>query len=219
MIFPNLKNKTFGYLNLNIESVSWCNTNKIDSESKNILLDPVVCQKFITDTHKKYSLDFSYGGWMENRTNFLRESYLEEGDKFIHLGIDINVPTGTEIATDFDAEVIKTGDDLEPNLGWGPHVILKHLSKPVYIIYGHLDKKILCSQGDILKINTIFAKVGFPPDNGNWFPHVHVQCINPEYFSETEGKIENLDGYGYQNEMELNANRHKDPMEFISLNF
>jgi len=219
MIFPNLKNKIFGYVNLNIESIAWCDINKISNESKNILLDPTVCQKFIVDIHKKYSLDFSYGGWMEDRTNYLRQSYLEKGSKFIHLGIDINVPTGTEVANDFKAEVVKIGDDFEPNLGWGPHVILKHLSKPVYLIYGHLDKKILCSKGDILNENTIFATVGFPPDNGNWFPHVHVQVISEEYFSEIKNEINNLDGYGYKNEIELNAKRHSDPMEFISLNF
>ncbi|MCX6754357.1 MAG: peptidoglycan DD-metalloendopeptidase family protein [Candidatus Nomurabacteria bacterium] len=217
MIFQNFQNKTFGYLNLDTESLDWYKEKNINIDDKNILLDPYICQEFIDYLHKKYSLDFSYGGWMEDRTHFLKDSYLENGDKFIHLGIDINVPTNTEVATDFKAEVVKVGDDFEVDAGWGPHVILKHLSQPIYIIYGHLDRNILCKVGDILDKDIIFAKVGFPPQNGNWFPHVHVQCISSLYYEEIKSDIDKLDGYGFKNEMELNAKRHPDPMEFISL--
>lgn len=217
MIFPKLKGKTYGYINLNLESIEWCKIKGANLDNKNILLDTNVCQDFVDDLHKKYSLDFSYGGWMEERTNLLRGAYMDKQNKFIHLGVDINVPTGTEIATDFKAEVVKVGDDFDPDGGWGPHVILKHLSVPVYIIYGHLDRNIKCKLGDILEKDTIFAKIGFPPENGNWFPHLHVQCISDEYYQEIKNEIEKMDGYGHKDQMELNAKRHPDPMEFISL--
>ncbi|MBK5215573.1 MAG: peptidoglycan DD-metalloendopeptidase family protein [Candidatus Pacebacteria bacterium] len=218
MIFPKLKDKTYGYINLDLESIEWYNKNDIDLTKNNILLDAKVCQEFVDDIHQKYSLDFSYGGWMEERNHFLRGAYIDAQNKFIHLGVDINVPTGTEVATDFKAEVVKIGDDFDPEAGWGPHVILKNLTQSVYIIYGHLDRNILCAEGDILDKNTIFATVGFPPENGNWFPHLHVQCISNEYYNEIEKEIEKLDGYGYKNEIELNAKRHPDPMEYISFN-
>ncbi len=216
MIFPNLKNKTFGYLNLNTESIEWCNKKGIDSSAKNVLLDPSVCQEFIEDIHKKYSLDFSYGGWMEDRTYLWRGGYMEAQDKFVHLGVDINVPAGTEIATNFKAKVIKIGNNFDIDGGWGPYVILKHLERPIYIIYAHLDKNILCKIGDILDKDTIFSKVGNPPDNGNWFPHLHVQTISDTYYPTVEKNWELFDGYGFKHEKELNAKRYCDPIEFIS---
>lgn len=221
MIFPKLKNSIFGYVNLNLESEEWYKQKDIDSStSKNILLDPKSCQKFIEDVHKKYSLDFSYGGWMENRAFLWRDGYLEKDKIFIHLGIDINVPVGTEIATDFEAEVVKIDDDHDQEGGWGPHIILKNLSKPVYLIYAHLNKNILCKVGDILKKDTIFAKVGSAPFNGNWFSHVHIQSISSDYYFEIEknNNWKKFDGYGLKSELEINAKRHRDPIEFISFN-
>lgn len=221
MIFPNLKNKIFGYINLNLEVKDWYTEKGLDfSVGKNIILDPKICKDFVDDINKKYSLDFSYGGWMEDRTFLWKDSYLEKDKIFIHLGVDINVPMGEEIATDFRAEVVKIDDDYPLDGGWGPYVILKHLSRPVYILYAHLDKNIFCKLGDILEKNNIFAKVGHAPYNGNWFPHTHIQIIDKEYYLELEKNNDwkKFDGYGKKEEFELNVKRHRDPMEYISLN-
>lgn len=219
MIFPNLKNKVFGYVDLDKEAREWFLIKNIDLYSKNPLIDPKKCQEFIDFVHKKYSLDFSYGGWMEDRSFIWKDSYLDKQKNYIHLGIDINVPSGTEIATDFEAEVIKKDSDYPLDGGWGSHIILKNLSKSVYILYAHLDENILCKVGDILEKGTIFAKVGHAPQNGNWFPHVHVQIIEENYYLDLEknNDWDKFDGYGFKNEIELNAKKHKDPMEFISL--
>jgi murein DD-endopeptidase MepM/ murein hydrolase activator NlpD len=218
MIFPNLKNAVFGYVNLDLEAREWFKQKNIDHTTNiNILLEPKKCQEFIDDVHKKYSLDFSYGGWMEDRTFLWKDGYLEKEKNFIHLGIDINVPMGTEIATDFDAEVVKIGDDYPLDGGWGSFVILKHSLKPIYLIYAHLDRDILCKLGDKLNKGIIFAKVGYAPFNGNWFPHVHIQVITGEYYFDIEKNWDKFDGYGLKKDIELNAKKHLDPMEFISL--
>lgn len=220
MIFPKLKNKVFGYLNLNLEAIKWSEGENIDlSIDENILLDPEKCEEFIKDIHKKYSIDFSYGGWMEDRSFLWRDGYLEKDKIFIHFGIDINVATETEIATDFDAEVVKIDNDFPLDGGWGPHVILKNLSKSIYVLYAHLDENILCKVNDKLEKGTIFAKVGHAPQNGNWFPHVHIQTIEESYYLELEknNDWEKFDGYGLKNEIEINTKKHPDPMQYISL--
>ena len=219
MIFPKLKNYIFGYINLNLESKDWYEKMDINTDNNNVLINPAKCQEFIESVHKKYSLDFSYGGWMEDRSFIWKGWYMENEKIFTHLGLDINVPTGTEVATDFAAEVVKIDNDYPLDGGWGPHVILKHLSKPIYIIYAHLDQNIICKVGDKLDEGTIFAKVGHAPFNGNWFPHVHVQAISVDYYLEIEknNAWEKFDGYGLRNDMELNAKKYRDPMEFISL--
>jgi hypothetical protein len=60
MIFPKLKNKVFGYVDLNLEAEEWIEKKGlIVSELENPLIDPKVCEEFVNDVHKKYSLDFS----------------------------------------------------------------------------------------------------------------------------------------------------------------
>ena len=222
MIFPNLKNKIFGYVNLNLEAKEWVVEKGISiTEENNPFLNPKICEEFVNDLHKKYSLDFSYGGWMEDRTFIWQGGYLEKEKTFVHLGIDINVPAGSELATDFQAEVLKIDDDYPLDGGWGTYIILKNLEKDIYILYAHLDKNILCKVGEILNKDIVFAKVGKDPFNGNWFPHVHVQVIDIDYYSELEknNDWEKFDGYGSKDDKELNAKRHKDPIEFISLKY
>ncbi len=220
MIFPNLKNKTFGYLNLNLEAQTWYKEKGLKiKDERNILLDPKICQEFLDDVHKKYSLDFSYGGWMEDRSFIWRGSYLDKEKIFIHLGIDINVPTGTDIATSSIVEVVKIENDYPLDGGWGPHIILKCLEKNIYLLYAHLDQKIDYKVGDIIEKNTIFAKVGHAPINGNWFPHVHIQTINPDYYDylEKNNGWENFDGYGFLNNIKSDSIKHIDPLNFIKI--
>ncbi|MDE1874579.1 MAG: peptidoglycan DD-metalloendopeptidase family protein [Patescibacteria group bacterium] len=219
MIFPDLKGKRFGYVNLNLEAEAWLKHNESRSAS-NPLLDPSICQSMIDSVHEKYCLDFSFGGWMEDRSTLWKGSYLERENSFIHLGIDINVPPGTEIAASFDATVAKVDDDYPEQGGWGPRVILKHATKPIYLIHAHLDRDIRCEVGDALKRGQIFARVGTPPHNGNWFPHLHLQTISKDHYDrlEKERSWADLDGYGPADDIRENASLFADPMELISLN-
>jgi murein DD-endopeptidase MepM/ murein hydrolase activator NlpD len=118
MIFPKLKGKIFGYVNLNTEAELWMK-NKKPSPSKEALLDASISSIMVTDVHNKYHLDYSYGRWVEDRSFLWKGTYLEPLNTYIHLGIDINAPDGTEIATNFDAEVVIIDDDYPEEGGWG----------------------------------------------------------------------------------------------------
>lgn len=218
MIFPKLVGKRFGYVNLNLEAQDWSKKNNLD-ESKNPLTNPEACQSFVEAVHKKYNIDFSYGGWMEDRSYIWRGWYLDQSQFFTHFGIDLNVPVGTEVAADFEAEVVLVMDDYPLDGGWGPHMILKNLEKDIYILYAHLDKNILCKVGDKLSVGQVFARVGHAPENGNWFPHVHVQAIEKNYFEHLKNTNgwESFDGYGSIKEVEANSKLHPDPLQYIRL--
>ncbi|MDB5194493.1 MAG: peptidase [Parcubacteria group bacterium] len=218
MIFPALQGKVFGYVNLNLEAQEWI-SRQAEKTEENALLDPVICEQMVTSVHDKYDLDFSYGGWMEDRSFLWRGSYLEEEKFFTHLGVDLNVASGTEVTCDFEAEVVKLDNDYPEVGGWGTRIILKHAALPLYMIYAHLDPDVAVKVGDKLIQDQIFAKVGRAPYNGNWFPHLHVQTISEEYYKKiSEGdKWDELDGYGSANEVTLHSKRFRDPMEFISL--
>jgi murein DD-endopeptidase MepM/ murein hydrolase activator NlpD len=219
MIFPEFKYKKSGYVNLNLEAGKWLAENNIP-ETELPFHDPVKTQAMVESIHKKYNIDFSYGGWMEDRSVLWKGYYLEEAGTSIHLGIDINVPSGTEIAASFDATVVRIDDDYPEIGGWGPRIILRHHSEPIYMIYAHLDRTITCTVGDEIKKGDIFAKVGEAPYNGNWFPHLHLQVISKEYFDhlEKENAWADLDGYGAESDIKENSKHFPDPMQYISLN-
>ena len=218
MIFPKLNDKKCAYVNLNLEAQIWIQ-NRENSKRGNPLIDPNICEQFVAEVHKKYKFDFSYGGYMEDRSVLWKGSYLEKWHTFTHLGIDINASAGTEIAASFDFSITKIDNDYPEEGGWGPRIIIRHASEPLYFIYAHLDRDIQKKVGERIANGQIFAKVGKPPFNGNWFPHLHVQGITAEYFSEIETKNlwSELDGYGLMGEMELNKTRFPDPTPYIEL--
>ncbi len=216
MLFPTMVNKKRGYVNLNIEAQEWVKSKRYSLNS-NPLLDPVICQTMVNDVHNKYGLDYSYGGWMEDRSFLWRGSYLESRQIFIHLGIDCNVPAGTLIACPERCDVLKIDSDYPEQGGWGNRVIVQLLTKPICLIFAHLSNAITCKVGDTLKAREVFGTVGSPPFNGNWFAHLHMQCITLKYFRELSKKNiwKELDGYGGRNKIPFNANLFPDPTEFI----
>src|SRR3954470_6119082 len=48
----------------------------------------------------------TYGGYGEDRRNIWDKTYLKETKQFIHLGVDIQMPKGTEVIAPFDAQLI-----------------------------------------------------------------------------------------------------------------
>jgi len=214
MIFPTLKN--FGYVNLDSEARKWIAENSL-GEEKNPLLDPALCQTMVNATNKRYGLDFSYGGWMEDRSFLWKGSYLDKNNFYTHLGIDLSARAGTPIAATFEAEVVKIDDDYPEEGGWGTRLILRHPEEPIYLIYAHLDRKLDCKAGDCIKAGKIFARVGLPPYNGNWFEHIHLQAIAQGFYREIEDKNlwDTLDGYGAKEDIEINARRFPDPAKYM----
>jgi murein DD-endopeptidase MepM/ murein hydrolase activator NlpD len=219
MIFPSLKNQKFGYVNLNLEAIEFARAQDIDIETENPFLDPSFCEQMVCSVHKKYGVDFSYGGWMEDRSFLWKNGYLEKEQTFIHLGVDINVPPSTEVSACFPGSVARIECDNPLVGGWGTMIIIKHDKEPVYVIYAHLEKEIQCKVGDKIAKGVVFAKVGKAPENGNWFPHLHIQVVKEEVFKkvETEDDWEAFDGYGLAKDVEINAKRFPDPMNYTSL--
>lgn len=201
---------------MNFEAEKWV-VDKINISVKNSLLDPAICQEMVNDIHKKYDLDFSYGGWMEDRSFLWSGSYMDQKKTYIHLGLDLNVPAGTEIAATFNARVARIDNDPSFDCGWGTRVILKHQSEPIYLIYAHLNKDICCKKENHIKKGQIFAKVGKPPYNGNWFEHLHLQAIAEGYYKELEREDlwAGLDGYGAEKDTANNAKKFPDPIKLI----
>lgn len=216
MLFFELAKKEFGYVNLNSAAKRWFLQNQISSNETNPLLDPIICNQMVEDLHEQLGIDYSFGGWLEDRAALWRGSYLDQTASYLHLGVDFNVPAGTSVSAEHDAEVVRIDSDAPEEGGWGTRVILKPADGNEFLIYAHLDKKVDCRVGDRLHVGDTFASVGKAPFNGGWFSHLHVQCVDETFFQESLTKgLANLDGYGDITELPQMSRLFKDPLRFV----
>lgn len=214
MIFPELQERRFTKIDLDIEAKRWLTKDHL--EQKNPLLNPFVCERFVEDCHRRLGIEFSYGGWMENRSVLWRGSYLDDDKRYIHLGIDFNVPAGTAVAVTRPGTVIRIDNDYPEPYGWGNRVIIDDESTGCVLVFAHLRFPEKLHVGDSLRDGKVFAKVGNSSENGGWFPHLHVQAIKRDHFQYLLGNdLRDLDGYGKSEDIELLRENYPDPMSYV----
>lgn len=194
-LFPQLANRSWGTVDLDARA-------RIDypGESRrrtdNPLNDPYVCGQWVEQLHKQLAIEFSFGGYMENRSHLWRGHYQEATRDFVHLGVDYNVPAGTAVAAVRPWIVYDSRVDYEQDGGWGGRVICKHPEAEFYVIYAHLEHGSIVPKETQLKEGQQVGIVGNSDVNGGWFPHLHVQCIAGRIVLSSEGELAFLlDGY------------------------
>ncbi|MFK7886284.1 MAG: aminotransferase class III-fold pyridoxal phosphate-dependent enzyme [Gammaproteobacteria bacterium] len=99
----------------------------------------------------------------------------------VHLGIDVFAAAGSVVAAPLPA-VVHRVTRIDLPLDYGPLVILKHQTPEgtdFYSLYGHLEANSLLhlKEGQTLSAGEHFCRVGAPPENGGWPPHLHLQLI------------------------------------------
>ncbi len=216
MIFPELKMKRFAKINLDAEARGWLAEHT--SEQKNPLLNPLVCEKFVEQCHQRLGIDFSFGGWMENRSTLWRGSYLDDDERYVHLGIDFNVPAGTAVAVSRPTIVLRIDTDHPEPHGWGNRVIVDDALTDCVLVFAHLAHPGNLRVGDTLNDGEILGRVGSSSVNGGWFPHLHVQCIKREYYQFLlENNLCDLDGYGKSDDIEFLRANFPDPILYTGI--
>ena len=99
----------------------------------------------------------------------------------VHLGVDVFVAPGTRVLAPLEGKVHSVRDNAA-RLDYGPTVVLEHRPEgapPFFTLYGHLSRGSLSGLGEggaVAKGETI-GRVGEPPENGDWPPHVHFQLV------------------------------------------
>lgn len=217
MLFPQFKNSQFGQINLEQEATNSRKYRKING--KNPLLNPTECQKLIDQFHNRYELTWSYGGWMENRRKLWSGSYLDQQANYLHLGVDYNVPEGTEVALPWDSRIILVDHDSDTEGGWGGRIIAEPIDKNLsdhLFIFAHLSEQISAKVDDVLKQKSIIGTVGKPEVNGGWFSHLHIQTLTRTTFNKAmENNLTDLDGYGSFSKRKALRAEFPDPNTFI----
>ena len=143
MIFPTLRGKNGGYINLNQTAIECIfERGYAGYPDSSPFLDPDMCQQMVDEYHARRELTYSFGGWFEDRSAVWGGSYLEEGCKFIHLGYDFNAPVGTSVAVNRECEIILIDDDTPDVGGWGARVIVRLIDVQMFLIYAHVKLRL-----------------------------------------------------------------------------
>jgi murein DD-endopeptidase MepM/ murein hydrolase activator NlpD len=186
--------------------------------------DPDVEYRATLEYHKALSVDWSYGGWLEDRSMLWPGTYLEKEELYLHLGVDVSVPAGTKVFAPNDGEVVYRGDDTPEEGGWGRYVLQRftYRGQTNVLVYGHLARKLCCNKGLVQKGQPI-GTIGEKHENGGWAPHLHLQLWGT-FPEAVEAPIEKMDwrrfldtrdGYGKLEERERWAQICPDPTPLI----
>jgi 4-aminobutyrate aminotransferase-like enzyme/Ser/Thr protein kinase RdoA (MazF antagonist) len=125
------------------------------------------------------------GRYDEARRVYTTEQFDAESEELperrtIHLGVDLFMAEGTPVHAPFDGTVHSFGNN-DAELDYGPTIILEHRTteKPFYTLYGHLSPDSLdgLRSGTTIPAGRRIGRIGGPPANGGWPPHLHFQII------------------------------------------
>lgn len=194
-IFPDLINCTWSEVNLG--ELAKKEFPMIETFEENPLLNPEFCENWVKKVAFENHCDFTWGGHFEDRQH-LWHGYYTGSEKVTHLGVDYNVPAGTKVSAPRKCEVIHVWADSSVNNGWGGRIILK-LDEPwqnaPYLVLGHLAHDSLPQVGEVFSEGEVLAKTGVAFENGGWFAHLHVQCVNEKFYQAHLHDLTLLDGY------------------------
>jgi 4-aminobutyrate aminotransferase-like enzyme/Ser/Thr protein kinase RdoA (MazF antagonist) len=99
----------------------------------------------------------------------------------VHLGIDLFVEPGAVVRAPLAGVVELLANNRAPQ-DYGPLVVLRHESDDATVffsLYGHLSEDTLAglAVGRAVARGEAIGRVGEPPANGDWPPHLHFQLI------------------------------------------
>ena len=209
-IFPDLNGKKWAEVNLDALA------RRDFTGPENPLLDPEKCNSWVLDIAQRQGVDFTYGGYLEDRSYLWRGHYLPPGSQ-AHLGVDYNVPEGTRVASCVDGEVTHI---IHQGIfgGWGGMLVFKITNPPVrgadYLYYGHLAWDDKVKVGQKIKAGDTVGYIGKPNENGVWFPHLHIQLVSQRQMDLAKGVPEQVDGYMPP---PVSTEDFPDPRPFITL--
>ncbi len=168
-LFPDLATDRWVELNLNEEFKKYDHRHA----SRNPALDPVWCSGWVEGLHVRRTKSFSYGGYLEDRSDLWAGHYQQPGCVF-HLGMDFNVPYRALVSMPANGRLVLAEDDPDTNGGWGGRSIFK--INDAWVIFGHMYR-LHGLVGQDFDAGEPIGLVAPPEKNGGWFPHLHVQVM------------------------------------------
>ena len=128
---------------------------------------------------------YSIGRYNEARNIYTQALF--EGQRNIHVGIDLGAPAGTPVHAFMDCHIYSLGINAADG-DYGPTILTEQSidGEIIWALFGHLSKDSLHGKkpGDTLAAGAILGWLGDETENGGWPPHVHFQLsrIQPQGF-------------------------------------
>jgi murein DD-endopeptidase MepM/ murein hydrolase activator NlpD len=174
-------------------------------------------EKIIFDMMEEKNAVVGWGGYLENRGWYQRAEHFGASDdaRTIHLGIDLWAKGLTPLFAPIDGVVHSVKDNALYG-DYGPTIILEHVdpnnNSKFYTLYGHLSKDSIEDKkvGESVKQGTQFAKIGTPPTNGDWPPHLHFQVIK-----DMEGMMGDYPGVSSKSKLHWYSQNCPDPISLL----
>ena len=134
----------------------------------------------------KANVDVGIGGYNEARLLYSAAQYeIQTEDmpeyRTIHLGIDLYMKSGSRVYAPLAGRICSFKNN-NTHLDYGPTVILEHQTGDghrFYTLYGHLTPESLdgLESNRPIEKGGLVGRVGEPPTNGGWPPHLHFQIV------------------------------------------
>jgi murein DD-endopeptidase MepM/ murein hydrolase activator NlpD len=155
---------------------------------------PKTYQLAIDGLHKTHSIEWSYGGWLEDRAKLWQNTYITYSGKTLHVGLDINAPYKTPVHSPGRGKVKKIDYDSDGEIDWGTSIAIEYGSYT--LIFAHLSKKIHVQEGQVVQEKQQIGEIGIWPENGNVFTHLHIQSMRARtYETLLQNNLQTIDGY------------------------
>jgi len=129
------------------------------------------------DPQRELKFTFGVGKYNEMRPNMYSHE-LFEGQRNIHMGVDIGAPVKTPVKCFYAGELVYMEYNSSPG-DYGHTLVTRHNlgAKTLYALYGHLSKSSFLNKklGQEFKAGETIAWIGDKSENGGWNSHIHFQ--------------------------------------------
>lgn len=129
------------------------------------------------NAERKTEYEYGIGRYNEKRAG-MYTSPLFQGERNIHMGIDIAAPINTAVYSFASGTFFLFGNNSQEG-DYGFTIITEHFFDGIalYALYGHLSKKSVDGKSSGQKINAgeTIGWIGNKEENGGWNPHLHFQ--------------------------------------------
>lgn len=182
------------------------------------LTDAKIFEAFIENHLEKNKAKVAFGGYLETRNLYKRSTVFKNTnteERNIHIGLDLWIKAGTNVLAALDGKIHSFENNTA--LGdYGPTLILEHNfeNSIFYTLYGHLSLDSLTDKIVGTKVNKgeTIAKLGAPPINGDYAPHLHFQIIK-----DMQGKKGDYPGVCSKSELAFYLENCPNPNLLLSI--
>ncbi len=155
-------------------------------QNEDDISDPAVFAEHLFGQMRQARVNVAIGRYHEARLLYTAEQFKVQTDEMpeartVHLGLDLYTPSNRPVYAPLDGRVHSFNNN-QAHLDYGPAIILEHQiedGERFYTLFGHLSQDSLedLTVGMPVAKGQSFARIGEPPTNGGWPPHLHFQII------------------------------------------